>query len=1168
MRLNKIKLSGFKSFVDPVSIPIQGNLVAIVGPNGCGKSNIIDAISWVMGESSAKYLRGESLIDVIFNGSTTRKPVGQASVELVFDNQDGTIGGEYASYAEISIRRSINRNAESSWYLNGARCRRRDILDIFMGTGLGPRSYSIIGQNMISRIIEAKPEEMRTYLEEAAGISRYRERRRETENRIQHTRENMARLDDIRTELDQQLSTLKRQAEAAEKYKILKRQERAFRASALAAQWRQLDSKRVDLSLQIQQQETGLEAKQTEALEVSLAIDNMRESARESTEAFQEVQRRFYAAGNEITRIEQDIHHTQEKERMWRADLEQATRDCQDAEKSLSETEAALVVLSEELATLEPEQQAARDKLAAIRSVYQTADTAMQAWQQQWDTLSQQLSQSSEMARVEQTRVTLLEQKISQLTAREAVLAQEQTQSNAVELEKELSELSVSSNQFEQHMQAQQNELTALRENLSATNKTLQDKTRQLDGVRQELQQLHGRRSSLEALQQTALGQRDNHIVDWLKQQHLQDQPRLAAGVKVAKGWENAVEKVLGIYLQAVCVDDVSAFKDQLMQFKEGTLCLFTKSSETAKSSIQAETLLSKITTDWQLDGLLAGVYIAEDLDQAIALSKKLAAHESIITREGIWIGPSWLKVLRENNPAAGVFQREQELAALAIQCNELSKSQQSLETEIAECRTQIESLEKSRDALQVQLNETTSEASRVRTQQKMQQQRLTEWRERIARVTQEQADTSKQLTDMREEHTTARATWQQAMQNLESLTKQRDQLSEERDRLRASVSESRQAVEEAREKLHQFELTFQSAQAKYTSHQQSLERMKTRKATYIERKALLEGEADNLSSLSELDAELKNALTERIKIEEELNARRATNDVIALELRELEVKRHECDEATEKVRAALNTLRLEGEGLRVRADGVIQQLEEIQMHIETVLAELPEEEVNPQTYQDQYEQVVRRISRLGPINLIAIEEYATCSERKQFLDRQYTDLQSGLSTLENAIAKIDRETRTRFRETFDKVNGRFQELFPTVFGGGRAYLELTSDNLLETGITVMACPPGKRNSTIHLLSGGEKALTAIALVFSIFYLNPAPFCLLDEVDAPLDDANIGRFCDLVKTMAEKTQFIFISHNKLAINMGEQLMGVTMGEPGVSRLVSVNVEEAVSLAGT
>jgi len=1167
MHLKKIKLAGFKSFVDPMTIPINSNLVAVVGPNGCGKSNIIDAICWVMGESSAKYLRGESLTDVIFNGSSARKPVGQASVELIFDNQDGAIGGEYASYAEISVRRSINRNAESNWYLNGSRCRRRDILDIFLGTGLGPRSYSIIGQNMISRLIEARPEEMRVYLEEAAGISRYRERRRETENRIQHARENMARLDDIRSELDRQLVTLKRQSDAAEKYKVLKRQERAFRASSLAAQWRQLDGQLVQYSLQIQQKETGFEARQAESLQLALAIDRLREDQSLANDAFQDVQRRYYAAGNEITKIEQDIHHTRERIRAWQADIDQANQDYQAAEQNLLDAKNSLELLSGESQNIEPELIAARSELDKLISERQIAEEALQTWQQKLDIFNQRFSTISETARVEQTRITHLEQRIGQISAREKVLADEQTQVDFSAFDADLIKLTNQITQLNDQMALQKTDLVNMRTNMTAFYDEQQKKQQQLEQVRQQIQQLRGQRTSLEALQQTALGQRDNQVTKWLTQNNLTTQPRLAEGLKVAKGWETAVEKVLGTYLQAVCVENLSDVKNVLAAFQQGTLCLFATQQSVANKDFAVDTLLSKVTSDWPLDGLLSGVYVTESLDQAIILAKKLAPHESIITADGIWLGANWIKVLRENNPAAGIFQREQELATLAIKQAELLAVQQTLETEIAECRKNREICEKDRDSLQAKLNESISEAAKIQAQHRIKQQQLTDGKARSEKIVREQTEVSQQLANLSAELNTARSAWQDAMKTLDGLVIERDQIASERESLRANQQLSRQLADEAREKCHKLELTLQNAKTKYTSLQQTIARLEELKLACITRKTTLTEDADNISSLTDLEAVLVTALNQRVIVEEELTVSRATIDALNIELRDLETGRQQVEASLSEVRDGLQDLRLESEGLKVRANGLVEQLEEIQVHLETVLAELPSD-ANAIYYHEQFEQVVRKIARLGPINLVAIEEYATCSERKQFLDNQYNDLQSGLSTLETAIAKIDRETRARFRETFDKVNGRFQELFPKIFGGGRAFLELTSENLLETGITVMACPPGKRNSTIHLLSGGEKALTAIALVFSIFHLNPAPFCLLDEVDAPLDDANIGRFCELVKTMSEKTQFIFISHNKLAINMGEQLMGVTMGEPGVSRLVSVNVEEAIQLAGT
>ncbi len=1167
MQLKKIKLSGFKSFVDPTTIQLPSNLVAVVGPNGCGKSNIIDAVCWVMGESSAKYLRGESLTDVIFNGSTARKPVGLASIELIFDNQDGSIGGEYATYAEISIRRQLTREGDSSYYLNGTKCRRRDIIDIFLGTGLGPRSYSIIGQNMISRIIEARPDDMRNYLEEAAGVSKYKERRRETENRIHHTKENLARVDDVRNELDKQLGSLKRQANAAERFKILKQEERTTRAQWHTIQWRELDNKVVDYSLQTQQLETGLEARQAELGTIDLTLDQRRNDQRETGEVFQDVQKRFYTAGSEVTRLEQEIRFHQEKQRQWQADIDQVEHDCQEVVTHIEEVEEELRELASELEHLGPESEAAKEEAMAIVQELSAAEEALHLWQSRWDEFNQRAAKSTQTAQVEQTRIQHLEQKLGSIKQRQIKLEQDQSQINFADLEQAIENLSEQITDITHQSEEQNSQLADYSQQLTSFKTSQQQTTTKLDEVRNEIQRLHGQQSSLEALQQTALGRRNNRVVQWLEKNHLDKLPRLAQDIVVESGWDKAVEIVLGSYLQAVCVEDIPDLLSKTKEFEEGNLCFFTQSQVSdADFSTKAETLFSKVQSKWSLASLLAHIYIADTEQDALRLCESLAAHESVVTRDGIWMSPSWIKISRDENPESGVFQREQELKFLAKQIEALTAQRDDLEESLEQLSEQIKETESQREALQKAANQTHMQAAELKAQQKTRQERVTELKARAEQYRKEQEESLIELEDAQTELTASRSLWQQAMQELEQQADQRDTLTQERESSREKVQTYRAQANQAKEQAHQLEIRCQTTRSQHASQQQTMTRMQAQLSALNERKATLQHELDSLATTEDLENTLAESLNSRLIIEEELTKARQALEMIDQEMRSLENRRQELERDINKVRDKLESLRLEWRELKVKSETLIEQVKETGFVFEDVLKELPEG-ATANMWHEQLEQITQRIARLGPINLVAIEEFASCSERKEYLDKQYADLQEGLATLESAIDKIDKETRARFKETFDKVNEHFQDLFPTIFGGGKAYLELTGENLLDAGITVMACPPGKRNSTIHLLSGGEKAMTAIALVFSIFQLNPAPFCLLDEVDAPLDDANIGRFCSLVKKMSEKTQFIFISHNKLAIEMGEHLIGVTMHEPGVSRLVSVDIKEAMSLAG-
>jgi len=1168
MQLSKIKIAGFKSFVDPTTISLPSKLVAVVGPNGCGKSNIIDAVTWVMGESSPKYLRGEALTDVIFNGSTARKPVGQASVELIFDNADGSIGGEYAKFAEIAIKRVINRESDSSYYLNGVRCRKRDVVDIFLGTGLGPRSYSIIGQNMISRIIEAKPDELRTYLEEAAGISKYKERRHETELRIQHTKENIARINDVRAELEKQLNHLKHQATLAEKFKTFKQQERTLRAELYCIQWRQLDSRMVDYTLRIQREETALEARHTELSGTDREIEQLRHEQRVANDGFHEVQRRYYAVSNEITRIEQDILHHQERQQQWSNDLSQTESEWQNLKDQIAETEHDSRDLQHEMQQVEPQLAKTNLEWNELHQQLNEAEEAVQQWEVRWDEFNQSSAKTTQTAKVEQTHIQHSEQRIASLQKRKEQLQQDQGRVNFSELDHEIEEYAKRSSESTDQVAVKNQELETLRKEIAESRRCQQDAHTQLDQLRNELQRLRGQQASLEALQQTALGQRDNPAAPWLARHHLDKKPRLAQHIEVENGWEEAVEKVLGFCLQAISVESIKEVVAHLSDFKAGNMCVFTNTAALAspKSKTNATPLTQKIKSSLPLDAFISGIYVADSLDAALALCESLNADESVITRDGIWLNRSWLKILREQDPAAGVFRREQELKKMAERIDQLQQQQTELEKKLTKDKENTQQLEQKRDQLQDAYSQLQAQSAQVNLQCKMKQERYTELKTQSERIVKEHNECASQLTEAQAELKKTRELWQQAMEALDKFSHTRDALLQDRDQCKQQLQRLRSEVDNKKERIHELEIQLQTAKSQHASLAQHTTHLHAQLNTLNDRKITLQSELASIPPIDTLNKSLTRALDKHVSIEVELNTTRVAVESLEQEFRNLENKRQTIERDTNKTRNVLETLRVEWQGWKVKSDSLLEQLKETEFKLEDILKELPVT-ITAEEWQSKLDQVVQRINRLGPINLVAIDEYATCLERKQYLDTQLEDVQTGLNTLEEAIAKIDYETRTRFQETFDKVNARFQELFPTIFGGGKAYLELNSENLLEAGVTMMACPPGKRNSSIYLLSGGEKSLTAIALIFSIFYLNPAPFCLLDEVDAALDDANVARFTHLVKTMIEKTQFIFISHNKITIEMGDHLIGVTMNEPGVSRLVSVDIEKAIALAG-
>ena len=1167
MRLSKIKLSGFKSFVDPTTIHFPSDLTGVVGPNGCGKSNVIDAVRWVMGETSAKHLRGDSMADVIFNGSSARKPVAQASVELVFDNSDGAIGGQYAQYNEISVRRQVSRDGQSHYYLNGTRCRRRDITDIFLGTGLGPRSYAIIEQGMISRLIEARPEDLRIFLEEAAGISKYKERRRETENRIRHTQENLARLNDLREEIEKNLEKLKRQARAAERFKELREQERRVKAELLTLRYRQLHEESGNHRKLIAEQETKLEALVAALRSVETELEKGREEHIEVSERFNEVQGRYYALGAEVARIEQAIQHGKETRQRQREELAKAEEAWSEVQAHIKFDGERLEQLATDLKENGPALEAAEAKAAASRERREQAEKAMHDWQAAWDEYNRASNESTQTAQVERTRIDHLERQLAQLAQRAQRIEQERAQLDGQALEGEIGELEATASAREEKARRLQEELDALRGRIDALREQGRSQQQQLHEAQSRLQDGRGRLSSLQALQQAALGENDGAVADWLQAQGLVDAPRLAQQLDVDSGWERAVETVLGFNLEALCVEGLDDVAAALSGLEQGAVALVdTTATPAAAAADKAEPLTAKVRAPWPLDGLLGSVYAVADLAAALALRGRLAPHESVVTADGLWIGRNWLRLARNADETAGVLEREKEISQLQKTVEEDSASVATLESELEASRAELQQAEARREELQVEANLAHREFSDARAQLEARRNRLEQISRRGEALDREAGEIRAQQQADEAALQEARGRLHEALAALDTLADRREQLEADRERIRTALEAARAEAQRDRDHAHELALRNRSLQTEQDTTRQNLERMQGQQAHLDQRRlelrqALEEGEAP----LAELEQELAVQLKQRLEVENELADERRKVEALDHRLREQEQARHAREAEVQALRERLGQERLLWQEFKVRAETLLEQIRDTGFELGQLVEEMPDE-ADVEAWEAEAEKLANRIQRLGPINLAAIEEYEEQSERKQYLDAQHADVTEALETLENAIRKIDRETRTRFKETYDKVNAGFQSTFPRLFGGGHAYLELTGDDLLDTGVTVMARPPGKRNSTIHLLSGGEKALTAVALVFAIFELNPAPFCMLDEVDAPLDDANVGRFCELVREMSERVQFIFITHNKITMDLANQLSGVTMHEPGVSRLVAVDIDEAVQMA--
>ncbi|MGD8312496.1 MAG: chromosome segregation protein SMC [Gammaproteobacteria bacterium] len=1166
MRLTKIKLAGFKSFVDPTIIHIPSNLVGIVGPNGCGKSNVIDAVRWVMGESSAKNLRGDSMADVIFNGSNARKPVGHASIELVFDNSDGKIGGQYAGYNEISIRRQVSRDGTSAYFLNNARCRRRDITDVFLGTGLGPRSYSIIEQGTISRLIEAKPDDLRAFLEEAAGISKYKERRRETENRIRHTRENLDRLNDLLEEIEKQLDKLKRQSRAAERYKELKEEERQVRAELLSLRYHEMKQECSERERRLHERELAMEAELAEQRRIEAELEKLRDSLIEANDDFNTVQGSYYKLGADVARVEQAIQHSKESRQQQQQELSRAEQTLGEVEEHIRNDTARLEELARNITAIEPELEAARQQSEQSTQSLRDAERDMHAWQQEWDEFNRKAAERSQSAQVERTRLDHLERHMQQLDGRLQRMDQEQQSLGSRSLEGEIEQLANEAETQEQAVADIQVRLDNAVRRIGDVRSGIEQQEQQLAALQSVHHDTRGQLASLETLQQAALGQRSGQVAGWLKSRGLQAAPRLAQEIRAEPGWEHAVETAMGFYLEAVCVQGLDDPEQLLAGFEQGAVALFdTQAPAAAAEHRRGVALADKLTSPWSMAGLLEGIYAAESLNEALALGATLATHESVITRDGIWVGKGWLRVARDADEKAGVLERERELSELRERAGEQSAGIEELRRVIAEARQELVVAEAARDRLQDEFNQAHRLASELQAGLSTVQSRLEQQRSRSENVEQESEELRTQMASEAQERADAQQRLEEALAAIEVMSAERDERTRRQQLLSGILDEARIRARSDQQAVHEFALRAESMRTARATTAQGLERMHEQSRQLLNRRDELSavlGQDD--MPLVELERQLEGLLTSRMAVEEELAAARTRVEDIEHGIRGHDGERVRKEQSVSSQRERIEHDRMGWQEIKVRSDTLLEQITESGFDYQQLLASIAEE-ASVAAWTERAEKLEQRIQRLGPINLAAIEEYEEESKRKVYLDAQLADLIEALQTLENAIGKIDRETRSRFKETFERVNTGLQENFPTLFGGGHAYLELTGEDLLDTGVTVMARPPGKRNSTIHLLSGGEKALTAIALVFAIFRLNPSPFCMLDEVDAPLDDANVGRYCDMVKKMSQQVQFVFITHNKITMEMANQLTGVTMHEPGVSRLVAVDVDAAVEM---
>ena len=1068
----------------------------------------------------------------------------------------------------------MTRDGQSKYFLNATQCRRRDISDIFLGTGLGPRSYAIIEQGMISRLIEAKPEELRVYLEEAAGISKYKERRRETENRIRHARENLDRLNDLREEVTKQLSRLKRQASAAERYKSLKQQERRVKAEVLALRWQSLDCEEQERKQALKEQETQLEKATARLHDLESEMARERQALTLANEVFNEIQAQYYSLDGEVSRTEQSIQHLKENRTRHQEELQQTQQAYERNRQEITLEQTRLQQLDEDLGKLEPELAGAQDEQHVLTERLNQREQALSDWQHQWEDLTQRLAGPSARAQSECTRIEHLESQLSQLEQRETRLQAELAALSEQALLADIEQFEHQSREADAAVESSEQELESIQEAIEDQRKHNLEANQRLSDARTQQQNLRGRLVSLEALQEAALGKQQEAVIAWLSQHGLDTAPRLPEQLTVEPGWERALEAVMGPYLEAVCVNGVDSVVEALGGLEQGHLVVFDADATPTPAPLasarlggpETDSLLTKVQAPCPVAEVLAGIYVAETLEQALAQRAALNAHESLVTRDGIWIGPHWFRVARDPDEHAGVLAREREIKCLSTELDTESQLIEALELQATQGADALLQLEQAREQAQAQ----SHRALRVHSELKL---NLSQRRQQLEQMIAQRTRLQRELQELQANNSTDRSALTKAVrvrdearQELESLTAERELLERERRELRDALDAARNQSRQGGEALHQRALRLESMRSTRASLQQGLERMQDQLRQFEQHletlRTKLEGTLDPLQSQQQA---LEIVLSRRIEAERSLGAARERVQTVEADLGEREQLRLGVERELDALRSQQDSLRMAWQEVSVRSQTLKEQVSESDFELNALIDEL-ESGAKLEAWEQRADEIHRKIERLGPINLAAIEEYEEQHQRQHYLDSQHADLSEALDTLESAIQKIDKETKHRFQETFDRVNNGLQAMFPRLFGGGQAHLTMTEENVLNAGISIMARPPGKKLSTIHLMSGGEKALTAVALVFAIFELNPAPFCMLDEVDAPLDEANVDRFGEVVKAMSEHVQFIFITHNKVTMEYADQLIGVTMHEPGVSRMVAVDVDEAVQMA--
>ncbi|MBQ4834543.1 AAA family ATPase [Pseudoalteromonas sp. MMG010] len=1137
MRLSTIKLAGFKSFVEPTKIPFPDQMTCVVGPNGCGKSNVIDAVRWVLGESSAKNLRGDAMTDVIFNGSTNRKAISQASVELIFDNTQGRLPNTFADRNQVAIKRLVSRDGQSFYYLNGSKCRKRDITDIFLGTGLGPRSYAIIEQGMISRLIESKPQELRVFLEEAAGVSKYKERRKETQTRIKSTRENTERLLDVRKELQTQLNKLAVQSIDAKKYRELKAQERTLKAQIAVLKWQGLHQQQLEKSKKITQLNKQIAFFETAHLGHDDVLASLETQLQTQQDKLSDAQHQQHKIHTELTRAEQQRISNKQQQNALKQNLmkleqrqiqadeekEQQQRVCQQLSDALEQIgKESVLATQQEQQLLAQVMQSEKQKQHDI-DIYQTQS-------QGYQTLCLELQSAK-------NQLTQTEQTLAHLNEQQAQVINQLNELDAQQLTAQLTEQQKNKQAITTELAVKQTQLKQIEETVSAHSQKQQQIQQQ---VQQSTQQCNELKASISGLNSSVGIEQSTHVNENLFAQ-LEVEPGFEMVVEHALGWLAHLTLQPGEAQNSVWPSDAK-IEDELLPHSV---------AHKVKGGVYPQ--------------LLHAIAYHESADTR--LLKNNPQFIAVINKQGEITGRNWhlkndtneqnsvlIKHKKIQQKAQQLEQQQQHLAQLQFSLDEVSALHNSLLDEQEQLKYAIHELAQ---RLAVANSRFDMMTEHVEQHQLKKSKLSTQNSTYDAQI--EQLKT--QLSELRESYEATSLNQQSRAQQLAQANAQQQKSTDDYNRLSKQLTQFKTTV-------HQQTLAEEKARSDWQLGETTLAHL-SQECLSVEHTTqdLQQQLAELLEPELTLCDEIAQYLAQQDNVQQQLDTLHAEVAKAKSLLSDKQTRLKDSQSDLQLLQAKLQKLTIEEQSLLIKADAALAPLAELKQSLEDILSKLPKS-INLAQWQSKLSNINNELINLGAVNLAAIEEFEQAQQRSDYLDNQLEDLSSALSTLETAINKIDKETKTRFKATFDQVNHDFGTLFPKVFGGGSAYLELTSDDLLESGVSIMARPPGKKNSTIHLLSGGEKALSALSLVFSIFRLNPAPFCMLDEVDAPLDDANVVRFCRLVEEMSQSVQFIYISHNKIAMEMAGRLTGVTMAEPGVSRMVAVDIEQAVQLAHT